>query len=502
MKKSLNKGMVYLIGAGPGDPGLITVKGLARLKMADVILYDRLIPGALLGEAKKGAGLKYIGKEKGDKADQERINRLILKFARQGKRVARLKGGDPFIFGRGHEEARFLRDNGIDCEVVPGVSSCYAVPEARGIPLTRRGISSSFMVLTGHESPSKQSGGIDWRQAAKFKGTIVIMMGLSNLKEITGRLITGGKNPFTPCAVISHGTTGKEKSAFGVLKDIAAKARAFGAPAVCVIGETVRARESILRPASPVLPLLKKRYITTASENLNEEISEGLERLGATVARLPMIAIRPNKDTSQLDKIISGIRNFDWLIFTSRHGAHYFLKRYFLLKKDPAALSGKVACVGTGTAAEFLRHGINSGFIPDKFTTRELGRALALRGLSGKKVALLRTRVERDFLKGRLLKAGAEVADCAVYDVRAAGDGPALVEAVENKPDGIFFLSPKSADTFFRLLPEKFKSRLKSASSFYSIGPVTANALKAHGVNTVRTPKEQTVQGLVDLCSG
>ena len=368
-----NSGKVYLVGAGPGDPGLITVKAMGCIGQADVIVYDRLIPKEILAHRKSKAALKYVGKEKGNTFDQEKINQLLLGYAKEGKCVVRLKGGDPFIFGRGQEEAGFLRDSGIACEIIPGVSSCYAVPEVCGIPLTDRRFSSGFMVLTGHEDPGKKSKATYWNQAAKFSGTIVIMMGLSNLKDITDKLIAKGKNGKTLSAVIANGTTKKQKIVTGALSDIADKAKGLKSPAICVIGDVV----GVGLHLNPLLkPLDKKKYLTTASDALNHDIARNLQNLGASVERLPMIKIVPNNNTVLLDKIIKDVKTFDWLVFTSRHGVYYFLKRDFSLKADIDDLAGRIVRVGPGTLGVFSKYRLKADLLPKNFTTNVSAREI------------------------------------------------------------------------------------------------------------------------------
>lgn len=480
-------GFVYLVGAGPGDPGLITLKAVECLKKADVVLYDRLIAKEILGYAKPNVVLRYVGKEKNASIDQQAINRLLLKYASKGKTVVRLKGGDPFVFGRGMEEMIFLKKNNVDCQVIPGVSSCYAVPEACGITLTQRGLASGFLVLTGHEDPSKKGKDVDWHHAAKFSGTIVIMMGLSNLKEITGKLIKFGLDAVTPAALISQGTTSQQAIVVGTLRDIADKASSFKAPAVCVIGEVLKVR----------FPLAGKRYLLTASNALNEEAAAKLKDLGASVVCLPMVRVMPNKNTLELDKIIADIKSFDWLVFTSRHGVYYFFERYFVKGLAKSGLKGRIACVGSGTAAELLKCGIKADLIPDKFTTKDLAQALTQKGIAGKNIVLLRTKVERDYLTQGLAGARAKVTDCNVYNVEEVAQKAPLSKVFAEKLDGIFFLSPKATQVFFNLLPEKISNRIKQRDSFYSIGPVTTQALQAQGAKNIETAKEYTVEGLI-----
>ncbi|MBF0484544.1 MAG: uroporphyrinogen-III C-methyltransferase [Candidatus Omnitrophica bacterium] len=492
-------GKVFLVGAGPGDIGLITAKAIACVQAADIILYDKLIDKDILKYRKSGSIIEYVGKEKGKMFQQEGINDLLLEYARTGKTVARLKGGDPFIFGRGQEEMLFLKEHGIDCEVIPGVSSFYAVPELCGIPLTHRDISSGFMVLTGHENPNKIVENVEWKHAAKFNGTIVIMMGLSNLAELTGKLIKYGKSAKTLAAVIAHGVTPKQKIVIGTMGDIAKKSCELTSPAICVIGDVVKVGFSL----NPDLkPLLNKHYLSTASEDLNRDMNAILKQWGATLDCLPMIRIEENKDTVLLDQIISDVKKFDWLVFTSRHGVQYFLKRFAALKGKMNALNGRLACVGTGTAREFTKCGIQPDLMPAIFTTKDLGLALLKQGISGKKLALIRTKMDTDPLKKMLKKSGADITDCFAYNVADTNDTVALKKAVTRKLDGIFFLSPRSVRVFFELMPEKDLKRVKKEISFFSIGTVTTQALKKQGVKIVKAPKEHTVQGLVNLCLG
>ncbi|MBF0494218.1 MAG: uroporphyrinogen-III synthase [Candidatus Omnitrophica bacterium] len=290
----------------------------------------------------------------------------------------------------------FLKSKGVECETVPGISSCYAAAEVCGIPLTDRTLASGFMVLTGHEDPAKKSESVNWAYAAKFSGTIVIMMGLSNLKTITGKLLAGGKSADTPCAVIASGTTRKEKIITSTLRGIAAESAGMSSPAVCVIGDVVKLGYLL----SPKLkPLAGKKYISTASDNLTNDISEKIKRLGGKVCSLPLIKIVPHKDISGLKSVIKNAKSYDWLVFTSRHGVYYFFKKYFSLGGNPSDIAGRVACVGSGTASELAKCGIEADLVPDVSTTKDLGLALLARGVKGKRIALLRTKMKRDVLK-------------------------------------------------------------------------------------------------------
>ena len=352
--------------------------------------------------------------------------------------------------------------------------------------------------MTGHQALSKKSDDVDWKSVAAFRGTVVILMGKSNLRQITRELIKNGMDKKTSCAVIAKGTTKKQKIATGPVCDIADKAKHLPLPAVVVIGKVVNLR---LKPNPLIKPLSKKRYLSTASASLNKDIAKRLKALGARIDCLPMIRISANTDYSVPDGIIANIQEFDWLVFTSRHGVIYFLKRFYELGANKKDLRGKIACVGRGTAAEFIKHKIFPGLIPAKFTTKDLALRLEAQGLTGKKVALLRTKLERDPLKDILSTAGAKITDCSVYNVEELKSSRRLEKAILRKPDGILFLSPRSMNIFFDSIPDETKQGLNNNSAFFSIGPVTTQALKRRGIDRVFSPREHTIDGLVSLCA-
>lgn len=488
------KNTVYIVGAGPGDPKLITIKAIECIKEADCILYDRLISKSLLKYRKPKCILKYVGKGKGKHAmKQDKINSALLRYAKLKKTVVRLKGGDPFIFGRGFEEALFLEQHGIKYRIVPGLSSFYSVPEICGIPLTHRGMASGFIVVTGHEDPAKGKNDIDWKHIAQFKGTIVILMGKSNLKQIVKTLTKNGLKNTTPCAVIHKGSTKQQKIICGNVGTITERSQQVSAPSIVVIGDVVKLSASSK-------PLSGKRYLVTSSAHLNKNIVKEFKPTGANVDCVPMIKITPNTKNDILREIISGIRHYDWFVFTSRHGVMYFLKKFFQLGKSKKDLEGKIACVGCGTADEFTKHGIVPSLVPERFTTKNLAQALTRKRIKGKRIALLRTRLEKDPLKNILRKAGAAITNCIVYNIEKTNNAKRLDEAIRKEPDGILFLSPKSADNFFDLVQGRTKNKLIKSSEFYSIGPVTTQILKQRGITKILEPQEHTVKGLVELC--
>jgi uroporphyrinogen III methyltransferase/synthase len=499
IKMNKHSGKVFIVGSGPGDPGLLTVKALSYIRKADVIVYDRLISKDILRYRKPGCALKYVGKEKGGGLSQDKINTVLSECAKRYGAVVRLKGGDPFIFGRGPEEALFLKGRGISTEIVPGVSSFYSVPEICGIPLTHRGIASSFLVVTGHEDPSKGKSDVDWKHIAGFSGTIVILMGLTTLGGIVKKLLGYGKSKNILCAVISHGATSAQKIVTGTLADIEERSRALSSPAIIVIGDVVSVGFELNRG---IKPLSKKRYLSTASRELSDEISGKLKSLGADVDCVPMIKVSPHRDRTVLDGVIKDIGKFDWLVFTSRYGAGHFLRRFKLLSGRVSDLEGRIACVGNGTADVFSKNGISPALMPENFTTKDLALALKAREIKGKRIALLRTRMKKDPLKRALMAAGAEVTDCIVYDIEENKGSGTLLKALSRGPDGIIFMSPRSTDAFFKVVPKDMINKVKKNMEFLSIGPVTTGALRRHGLSAIRSPREYTIDGLVELCAG
>ncbi|MBU1924275.1 MAG: uroporphyrinogen-III synthase, partial [Candidatus Omnitrophica bacterium] len=410
-----------------------------------------------------------------------------------------------------------------------GVSSFYAAAEVFGIPLTRRGIASGFIVVTGSEDPEKETEAVDWKHLAKFNGTIVILMGKSNLDDIVKKLRKFGMDPEIPCAVIYKGTTSQQKIAASTLRDIAKASSHLPAPSIVIIGDVVNMRDrhlihsrpqnraiygangawplSIslrettgLSPRSFIKPLSGKRYLATATNGLNKDILKNFKELGADIDCVSMVKVLPNKDYSVLDRVISRVKRFDWLVFTSRHGALYFLERFYKLGGRETELKNRIACVGSGTANEFIKRDIRIELMPKKFTTKDLAIELSKRALKGKDIALLRTTVEKDYMKDILSTTGANIVDCIVYNIKELKSSKRLDKALLKRPDSILFLSPRSVDCFFNIISGRIKEDLKKGSPFVSIGPVTTNALKAKGINRIIEPEKHTVKGLAEAC--
>src|SRR4030042_6233955 len=331
----MKHGKVYLVGAGPGDPGLITVKGLECLRKADVVIYDRLVDDRLLEEPSPDAEKIYVGKGHGCHAlEQKEINLLLISKAREGKTVIRFKGGDPFVLGRGCGEAEVLAPNHIPCEIVPGVSSAYAIPAYAGIPVTHRRLASSFTVITGHEAPVKGESSIAWDKISTGSDTLVFLMGMGNLAQIVNQLIQNGKPSSTPVAVISQGASPRQRTGAGTLADIFGKAKRnnFEPPAVIVVGEVVRLREQLRW--FDRLPLFGKRVLVTRAGHQANELSRLLMDLGAIPIEMPVIKISPPRSWKKLDQAIMKRKRYSWIMFTGVNAVEVFWKRLCALNLD------------------------------------------------------------------------------------------------------------------------------------------------------------------------
>jgi len=346
--------VIYLVGSGPGDPGLFTVKGVECLRRADAVVYDRLAPQALLAHAHPGAELIYVGKRPGEPTmAQEAINALLVELGRAGKTVVRLKGGDPYVFGRGGEEALELERAGLPFEVVPGVTSGIAAPAYAGIPVTHRGVSTSVAFVTGHEDPAKGEPDVDWKGLANGAETLVLYMGVGRLAEITDELIAGGRDPGTPVACIRWGTLPEQQTVTATLETIADKVAEANLkpPAITLVGDVVALREEGLDWFERK-PLFGRRVVVTRARTQAGELSRELEALGAEVFEFPTIEIRPPEDFDPLDEAIRALDSFDWIVFTSVNGVEAFVKRLQHRGLDLRAVPRrtKLAAIGPATA--------------------------------------------------------------------------------------------------------------------------------------------------------
>jgi uroporphyrinogen III methyltransferase/synthase len=392
--------VIYLVGSGPGDPSLFTLKGLQFLQEADAVVYDRLAPESLLKYAKPGAELIYVGKKPGeDQAmKQVEINALLVDLGCCGKTVVRLKGGDPYVFGRGGEEALALIEAGLPFEVVPGVTSGIAAPAYAGIPVTHRSVSTSVAFVTGHEDPTKGHSDVDWARVAKAADTLVLYMGVGRLREISAGLVSAGRSPGTPVAVIRWGTVPEQRTITGTLEDIADKVEEANLkpPAITVVGDVVALREAGLDWYER-RPLFGVRVVVTRARAQAGELSVELEKLGAEVLEFPTIEVRPPDDLGPLDAAIQDLDSFDWLVFTSVNGVEACVERLERHGLDLRSVprEAKVAAIGPATAQRVREAGLRVDVVPREFRAEALIGELAGDSLAGKKVLIPRALVAR-----------------------------------------------------------------------------------------------------------
>jgi uroporphyrinogen III methyltransferase/synthase len=492
-----SKGLVYLVGAGPGDPGLITVKGLACLQKADVIVHDRLVSPALLGQAPQGCEMIDVGKSpRRHTLPQEAINSLLVEKARAGKVVVRLKGGDPFLFGRGGEEAEALAEAGVHFEVVPGVTSAIAAPAYAGIPVTHRHLTSALAVVTGHEDPTKADSSLDWQKLATAAGTLVLLMGVGNLPQIVAKLIEHGRDARTPVAVVEQGTEASQKTVTGTLADIVAKAREAGIkpPAVTVVGEVVALRDRLRW--FDTKPLFGRRVLVTRSREQASALSERLRELGAEPLEYPAIDIALPKDMTPLDEAIARLATYDWLIFTSTNGVRALVTRMSEKGTDIGALTGpKIAAVGPATAEAVQSHGPRVDYVPEVYTTKEI--AAGIGDVAGKRVLLPRAAQAPRQLAQALRGKGAVVDEVAAYRTLAVGAADELKALLEDKQiDIVTFTSSSTVRNLVRMLGGDVEPLHEPIVA--CIGPVTARTAQRLGIGVDVVAKEHTIAGLVE----
>jgi uroporphyrinogen III methyltransferase/synthase len=495
----LKKGKVYIIGAGPGDPGLITLRGVECIREADVIVYDHLVNPEILRHAGEKALLIYAGKQGGDHTlSQDEINRRLVEEAGRGAVVARLKGGDPFIFGRGGEEAEVLREAGIPFEVVPGVTSAIAVPAYAGIPLTHRNHTSTVAFVTGHEDPTKGKSDMDWPALAGI-GTLVFLMGVKNLSAIAENLIRCGKDAATPAALIRRGTTPDQETLTGTLGDIARKAdeRRFAPPAILVVGDVIGLRE--VMNWYETKPLFGRGIVITRPEAQAEEFAELLRAQGARVIPFPVIRIAPPSSWAPLDQTLDRLETYRWIVFTSANGVSSFFRRLRERGRDIRDLKGiRIATIGPATAAAVEVRGIRVDLVPEEFISEGVVRAFAGEDLRGCRILLPRADQARDVIPEGLEKMGAEVDVVAVYrTLRSDRDAAELLPLFTGgKVDVITFTSPSTVIQFLGIMGPDF--RLPSRVRIACIGPVTAAAARKAGLRVDILQERYTIPELVD----
>jgi uroporphyrinogen III methyltransferase / synthase len=493
-----NQGRVFLVGAGPGDPGLLTLRGAEVLESADVLLYDALASDAIVALAPASCERIYVGKRAGDHAMlQTEIERLAIERAKAGSRVVRLKGGDPFIFGRGGEEAQALAAAGIPFEIVPGVSSAYAAPAYAGIPITHREYAASFTVATGHEDPSKAVSSLDWAKLADPQRTLVLLMAIANLREIANELIAHGLPPETPVAVVQDGTRPSQRTVVGRLDSIAGDVAAaeITAPAVVVIGGVAALRTQLRWFDTGAL--FGKRVLITRAGEQSAEFARALLARGAQPVVAPAIAIVPVDDARDADAAIEALASYAWLVFTSQNGVDAFFARLAAKKADARSIGAtKVAAIGERTAARLRTHGVIADLVPPEFISEEIAAELIARSAPGDRVLLYRAQEARDVLPQKLKEAGLSVTIVPAYSTVVPPDAQ-FAQKVSGA-DVLTFTSASTVRGFVELLGDVTASQAASGKCVACIGPITANAAAQAGLNVDVVAPVHTTAGLLD----
>jgi uroporphyrinogen III methyltransferase / synthase len=479
---------VYLVGAGPGDPGLMTRRSLELIASADAILYDRLIPPGALDGARADADLRYVGKEPGGHSmAQDEINALLVELGRSREVVVRLKGGDPFVFGRGGEEAQALAEAGVPFEVVPGVTAGVAAPAYAGIPVTHRDDASAVAFVTGHEDPEKPESALDWAALAAFPGTLVLYMGVRNLAGIAERLMAAGRAADEPVAVVERGTLPDQRAVTGTLADIARRVSEAGLkpPAITLVGPVARLREELRWLERR--PLFGRTVVVTRARAQASGLAARLAALGAHVVEAPAIRIEP-RPPAEVDPVVGRIADYPFVIVTSPNGATLLAQSLERNGLDARALAGAaVAAIGPGTAAELRRSGVRADVVPPRSIAESLVEALAELPVTGKRVLVARAAEARDVLPEALVERGAEVEILPLYDTVAEPPGEKLGAA-----DYVTFTSSSTVRFFLE------NASIPNGARVVSIGPVTSETARGLGLQVDVEAKQHDVDGLVD----
>jgi len=493
---------VYLVGAGPGHPGLITVEGLERLRQADVVVYDHLVHQDQLRQARGDAELIYVGKHEGVHAlEQDRINRLLIERAQLGKTVVRLKGGDPFVFGRGAEEALALREAGVPFRIVPGVTAGVACAAWAGIPVTHRHMASTVAFVTGHEAADKSVSSLDWDALARGVDTVIFYMGVRNLASITSELIEHGRSPATPSALVSRGTLPRQRTVVARLDEIAQRAAEadMEPPAIFVVGATVSLRDSLAWCES--LPLFGRTIFVTRPRSQADALIEQLRRFGAEAVAFPTIRITAPVDPEPIARSISEIRRYAWLIFTSANGVDAFFRELGRMDKDARWLAEvRVATIGSATAAACAREGVRSDFTPSRQTSLDLAREfVSVFDVAGSEVLLVRAASASRELVEYLEGAGAHVTEVDAYRVEpdTGEKAPLLGQLLAGAVDLVTLTSPSTAEALVELIGSERVGGLAGKTTFASIGPVTTKATRGLGLNVSIEADPHDTDGLV-----
>ncbi|MEA4926488.1 MAG: uroporphyrinogen-III C-methyltransferase [Syntrophomonadaceae bacterium] len=499
------KGLVYLIGAGPGDPGLFTIKGMKVLAQADVVVYDRLIGQEILDYARKDVEFIYVGKASSNHAlPQEDINRLLVEKAREGKTVARLKGGDPFVFGRGGEEALYLREHGLDFEIVPGVTSAVAVPAYAGIPVTHRDATSSFAVITGHEKPGKEASSIQWSKIATGIGTLVFLMGVENLEFIVANLINAGRDQETPVALIRRGTFPDQEVLCGTLADIAAKVQKenFSPPAIIIVGETVNLRDELQWREKK--PLWGAKILVTRARAQASGLSGRIRQEGGEAVEFPSIEIIREDDLAELHKAFKAISDYSWIIFTSVNSADIFFEELAGQGIDIRRLHGlKICAIGPATSERLTARGLIVDVIPEEYRAEGIIAKLNPMIKPGDRILLPRAQGAREILPESLRGLGAVVDEVIIYRAAPASRiNPGHLQEIRNgEVDYITFTSSSTVKNFVEIVGTQYIQDFNDRVKVACIGPITARTAEEHGFSVDIIPEQYTIEALLEAIS-
>ena len=491
-------GKVFLVGSGPGDPGLMTRRSVELIATADAILHDRLIPADALQGARPDAELHYVGKQPGGASmTQGAINDLLVELGRRGKRVVRLKGGDPFVFGRGGEEAQALAAAAVAYEVVPGVTAGVAAPAYAGIPVTHRDDASAVAFVTGHEDPDKPETALDWQALAAFPGTLVVYMGVGNLAAIADRLIAAGRPAGEPAAVVERGTLPGQRTVTGTLADIAARVERAGVspPAIALVGPVATLREQLAWVESR--PLHGRTVVVTRARAQASGLAGELGALGARVVELPAIRVVPRPVEGELASIVDRIGDYALVCLTSPNGAALLFAALEARGLDARALTGcTVAAIGSGTAMELARHGIRADVVPERSIAEALVESLSSTPVEGRRVLVARASKARDVLPDALAARGARVEVLSLYDTVPEPLDPDRARLVA-EADYVTFTSSSTVRFFLEALSPN-GGEPPEVPRVVSIGPVTSETVREHGLEVAVEASRHDIGGLVE----
>ena len=490
-------GKVFLVGAGPGNEGLFTISGLNILKKAQVLVFDRLIPKELLSMVPEDCEQIYVGKESSKHAmKQDDINKLLADKASEDKLVVRLKGGDPFLFGRGGEEALYLKERGIEFELVPGISAALAVPLYAGIPVTHRKVASSYAIFTGHEDPTKEDSTIDWEHSLGAD-TLVFFMGVERLDKIVEKIITVRKDKEVPCALIQNGTLPTQKVVVGKLSNIVSLAQenSVKPPALFVVGNVVNLREDLIWFEKK--PLFGKRVIVTRSRMKASLLSEKLKENGAEVFEIPVIKCVQIADQKEFKPVFEKLCDYEYIVFSSSTGVKIFFDNLFKVGYDSRYIKSKIAVIGDGTRDELLKYGVKADILPEKFVAESLVESFKKTNES-KRVLIPRAKEGRDELVMGLLDKGYVVDDFHIYSVQPEQISKQDIERIFQDDKEVFltFASSKTAEYFYESLGE-YRDLVLKVAKVVSIGPITSKKARGLGFNVVAEAAEYNINGLV-----